>query len=259
MKEKVKKTLNLVVNVLMYVFLTLCVLTLFITVSSKRVDGAAEVFGYQMRVVTSDSMDKCDETDVSGFDIGSIPLHSMVFIQTVPDDAAEADEWYRSLKVGDVLTFRYVYTSQVTITHRIVSIEEKETGGYIIELSGDNKSSDAELLNQVIDTSEPNSMNYVIGKVTGQAYVFGLMMSVLMSTPGIIFLIIVPCFIIIMLEIFKIARLMSSDKKKLRAEEDAKKDSELEELRRKLAELEALKAESTKTEGDASNEEKEEK
>ena len=243
-KSNVKKLGSILVNLLLCIFLTVCVLAVFLTVFSKKdTDGAAEMFGYQMRVVTSDSMAKCELTDVSDFEIKSIPVRSMVFVKVMPDDPAEADDWYRSLKVGDVLTFRYVYSSQVTITHRITSITEKETGGFIIELAGDNKNSENSQLRQVIDTSIPNNTNYVIGKVTSQAYVFGAVMSFLMQPIGTVLVIIVPCFIIMMIEIIKIAGVLSSDKKFKAQEETAKKDSELEELRRKLAELEREKNE----------------
>ena len=184
-KIKIKKIANIVLNVFLYIFLAVCIFSVFLTVLSKRdSDGSAEIFGYQMRVVTSESMAKCEHTDVSSYEIKDIPLRSMVFVKVMPDDPNEADEWYRSLKVGDVITFRYVYTTQVTITHRITSITEKETGGFVIELAGDNKNSDDGQLYQTIDTSIPNNTNYVIGKVVGQAYLFGVIMSCLMNPIG---------------------------------------------------------------------------
>ena len=70
-------------------------------------------------------------------------------------------------------------------------------------------------------------------------------MSFLMQPVGIILLIIVPCFIIILLEVLKIAKVLGADKKKREQEEKAQKESELEELRRKLAELEREKTEQT--------------
>jgi uncharacterized membrane protein len=156
-----------------------------------------------------------------------------------PKDEAELNEWYRSLKVGDVLTFKYVYQTQVTITHRITEpVVEKDTGGFIIKLAGDNKSSGEGVLEQTIDTSVPNNANYVIGKVTGQAYIFGTIMSFLMSTLGMVLIIMVPCAVIIILEVVKIAKAVGSDKRKQEEEEKAKKDDEINELRRRLAELE---------------------
>ena len=243
-KAKMKKIGSIVLNVLLYAFLAICIFSVFVTVFAKReADGAAEIFGYQMRVVTSDSMAKCEHTDVSDFEIKSIPVRSMVFVKTMPDDPAKADDWYRSLKVGDVLTFRYVYSSQVTITHRITSITEKATGGFIIELAGDNKNSENSQLKQTIDTSIPNNTNYVIGKVIAKSYVFGFIMSLLMQPIGIVLVIIVPCFIIMMLEFIKIAGMLSADKKNKLQQENDKKESEIEELRRKLAELEKQKSE----------------
>ena len=245
-KAKVKKIGKITLDILLYIFLAICIFSVLVTVLSKKdSDGAAEVFGYQMRVVTSDSMSESEFTDVSAYKIKDIPIRSMVFVKVMPDDPEEADEFYRSLKVGDVLTFRYVYTTQVTITHRITSITEKETGGFIIELAGDNKTSQSGQLTQIIDTSVPNNTNYVVGKVTGQAYLLGLVMSFLMQPVGIILVIIVPCFIIILLEALKIAKVLGADKKKRDQEEKEKKDNEIEELRRKLAELEKEKSEQT--------------
>ena len=252
-KTKMKKIGGIALNVLMYVFLAICIFSVVLTVLSKRdADGAANVFGFQMRVVTSDSMAKCELTDVSDYKIKDIPVRSMVFVKTVPDDPQDADEWYGKLKAGDVLTFRYVYATQVTITHRIISITEKETGGFIIELAGDNKNAEDGQLTQVIDTSIPNSTNYVIGKVVGQSYLLGLIMSLLMQPVGIVLMIIVPCFVIILLEILKISRVFGEDKKNREQEEREKTNSELEELRRKLAELERLKQQSA----EATNNEK---
>ena len=240
-KLKIKKIVNIITNVLLYVFLAICIFSVILTVFSKRdTDGAAEIFGYQFRVVTSDSMAECEYTDVSNFEIKDIPIRSLVFVKVMPSDPAEADEFYRSLKVGDVLTFRYVYTTQVTITHRVTNIEEIE-GGFKITLAGDNKNSEDGQLVQIIDTSISNNVNYVIGEVTGQAKVFGMILSFLMQPVGIILLIIVPCVIIVLLEIIKIVRVFGADKKKREQEEKQKKEEELEELRRKLAELEALK------------------
>ena len=243
-KAKIKKIVDIVLDVLLYMFLAACIFAVVVTVLSKKdSDGAAEVFGYQMRIVTSDSMEECEFTDVSGYKIKDIPVRSMVFVKVMPTDPEAADEFYRSLKVGDVLTFRYVYTKQVTITHRITSITEKETGGFIIELAGDNKNSKDGQLVQSIDTSIPNNTNYVIGKVTGQAYLLGFVLSFLKTPIGIILLIIIPCFIIILLEVLKIAKVLGADKKKREQEEKDQKEKELEELRRKIAELERGKPE----------------
>ena len=242
-KKKSNKALSIAVNALLYLFLIVSVLSVFITISSKNSSSkdATDIFGYQMRIVVSDSMAKCEHTDVSRYDIKSIPLKSMVFVEKVPENPTEAAAWYGKLKVGDVLTFKYVYTTQVTITHRIVSITKLETGGYKIVLEGDNKNSaDAELLQQVIDdTSDPNNFNHVIGKVTGQSYILGVILSFLMTTQGLVFVIIFPCLIIIMFEVIKITKVLGAEKRAREKEEQSTKtEQELLELRRRIAELE---------------------
>ncbi len=240
-KKRAKVIGGIAFNALLCIFLAICVCSVFLTLFSKKdSDGAAEIFGYQMRIVTSDSMAKCEHTDVSDFEIKDIPVRSMVFVKVMPRDDAEADEWYRGLQVGDVLTFRYVYGTQVTITHRITSITEKDTGGFIIELAGDNVNSDEDRLHQTIDTSVPNSTNYVIGKVTGRAYVFGVVMSFLMQPAGIILCIILPCAIIALFEVYKIIRMFLDDKNKRQQAENEQKELEIDELRRRIAELETL-------------------
>lgn len=250
-KQTMKKIGNIVANTLLYLFLAICVFSVLIAIVSKKdTDGAAELFGYQMRIISSDSMAECDLTDVSEYEIGSLPLRSMVFVEIMPQEEQQADQWYRSLKVGDVLTFRYVYTKQVTITHRIISIEEKDTGGFLIQLEGDNKNSDSQQMTQVIDTSIPENTNYVIGKVVGQAKLLGFVTSLLQEPVGLILIVIVPCFIIIVLEIMKIVGVYSVDRKKKEQEERQRKEDELEELRRRLTELEKQSNQEQKHEED---------
>lgn len=234
-RKKIKIIKGITFDILLYLFLGICLITVALTIISKKnEDGVAELWGYQMRIVSSNSMAKCDQTDVSDYEIKSIPLRSMVFVKVMPQDETGAEEWYRDLRVGDVLTFKYVYTSQVTITHRIVSITEKESGGYIIELAGDNRNSNSDQLTQSIDTSIPNNLNYVIGKVTGQAFLLGFVVSLLKSTLGIIFIVIVPSLIVIFMEILKIVGLYQAERKKREQDE---KDVEIEALQRQLAQL----------------------
>ena len=234
--SKMKKLLDTLGNILLGVFLAICIFSVIVTlVSKKDVDGAAEIFGYQFRVVTSSSMEASEYTDVSAYDIKSIPIRSMVFIELVPDDEQKAAEWYEDIEVGDVLTFRYVYTTQVTITHRVTGKTDNGNGGYIIELEGDNKADKDGQLTQTIDTSNEGGVNYIIGKVVGKSYAIGAALSALKSKLGIVLIIIVPCFFIISFEVAKIVKVLTTEKKKLLAEENARRDNELEELRRQIA------------------------
>lgn len=230
------RIVNIALNVLFVCFFILCMVALFVSLTTKTSpDGAARMFGHELRLVVSESMEKSEETDVSGYKIKDIPLHSLIFIETVPEDEAEAQEWYGNLKIGDVLTFRYVYTTQETITHRIVSIEPNDGGGYTISLQGDNKGTADGVLTQVIDTSATDSLNYVIGKVTGKSVALGYVITAVQSPWGIIFIVIVPCLIIIVFEIIRIVGIFSQKKKDAQREEQQRKDDEIAELKRQLA------------------------
>lgn len=120
-----KKVAKIFLNILLYGFVGICLFGVILSVVSKKdADGTANLFGYQMRFVQSPSMEKSEHTDVSGYEIKAIRVKSVVFIETVPKNAEEAFEWYSDIDVGDVLTFKYYYTRQETITHRVVDIDE---------------------------------------------------------------------------------------------------------------------------------------
>ncbi len=233
---------NLLLNILTYLFFAICILALVLSITAKRdADGAVNLKGHQMRVVLSDSMAACPETDVSGYEIGDIPLRSMIFIELVPEDEAAAADWYASLRVGDVLTFRYVYVTQETITHRITSITPKEDG-YIIILEGDNKAADADTLIQTVDTTQADSPNYILGRVTGQSYPLGLLATAAKSPVGIICIIIVPSLIIMVFEIIRLVGALTEDRRKRERRRVIEQEAELEALKRRLAELEETAA-----------------
>ena len=205
-------------------------------------------------------MEKCEETDVSKYKIKDIPLKSMVFIELVPESEAEAKAWYKTLKVGDVLTFRYKYDRQETITHRIIEIKEnvdgtgEPTGGYTITLRGDNVAlkndtgaSKADVGTQIINTDQ-ESVNYVIGKVTGQSKFLGTVIYTLKQPIGIALIIIIPSAIIMILEIMKIVGIVGEEKKKKAQEEKDKQQNEIESLKKQLEELQKKTAENTAAE-----------
>lgn len=231
MKTKIRKVIKTAGSILLYMLAAVCLFALTVSVAAKKdADGAGTVFGYQLRIVRSDSMEKCEQTDVSGYDIGSLPVKTMLFIQTVPKDESEARDWYAAIKKGDVLTFRYVYTTQETITHRVMKIEQKD-GGYIIHLQGDNVAGEHGTLTQTIDTTDTDSPNYVIGKVTGKSYALGWLVYALKTPVGIVCIVIVPCLIVAVFEIVRIVNVLGEGKRQ-------KAKEEIEALKRKIARLE---------------------
>lgn len=165
-------TLSLTIFVIL---LSVCIIALCISIFSPRgVDGASQLFGYELRIVETNSMQEHPDTDVSAYEIGSFKKNTMVAVELVPEGDGEALDWYSTVKVGDVLTVRYAYDRLVTITHRVTSVEPKEDGsGYIIKLQGDNLNSNSDQLTQEIDTSNENSPNFVIGRVVWKSYPLG--------------------------------------------------------------------------------------
>lgn len=218
----IKKVLKVVGNIITYFFFILCIVLLVILIVAKKdSDNAVNIFNHQLRIVVSDSMAKNAQTDVSQYKIKDLKIKTMILIENVPTDIDERRIWYSNLKVGDVLTFKYVYIRQETITHRISNIVEKGDG-YIITLEGDNKADNAQNIKQVIDTTDTNSPNYIIGKVVYQNYLIGLMLYTIKQPIGITLIIIVPCAIIIILQIIKIINALNSQKKHKQDNEIAK-------------------------------------
>lgn len=253
MNAKVKKRFKIALNVVMYVFLAFCIFAVVLTLTSKKDKDGVTIFGTQMKLVVSESMAKSEYTDVSEYEIKDIPLNSMVFVEVIPEEGSARDAWLENLKIGDVLTFHYTYTTQVTITHRIVDIRENGKGGYYIDLKGDNKTaSTVNMLEQTLDTSDQTSPNYVIGKVTGQSVFIGNLVATLRTPLGMIFIVILPCLAIIAYDVVKIFSIAMEDKKKKAQDEKVRLElekekaqqeserqrSEIEELKKKLAELE---------------------
>ena len=258
-KQTVKKIFNVTLNVLMYAFIVFALLIVIFSVTGKKNDGATSIFGHQLRVVVSRSMEKCDQTDVSAYAVKDIPLRSMVFVQECPAYGQELNEWCKGLKVGDVLTFKYFGTdkgstsNQPTITHRIIEITPNDTQdltkGYTIKLQGDNKpalennpeyAGTVSVGTQVIDTSKigPDFVNYrIIGKVVGQSFVLGFLVSGVSEPLVMILLVIVPCLIIIILEVVKMVNYFGAEKKKKTKEKIDSQESEIEALKRQLEQL----------------------
>lgn len=241
-KNKILKIFNILANVLLYTFFAVSLVLLSMSIISKKdSDGTVNIIGLQSRVVISESMEKHEETydQIKGYRIKDLPIKSMVFIKTVPSDEAKAKEFYDDIQVGDVLTFKYVYdTRQETITHRVIEKEKnKNNDGYTLTLQGDNKGTKSQAGKQYIDTSATESLNYVVGKVVAKSYIIGLLVTALKSPVGIVLMVILPCSIMIIIEVIKIVNYFNSIKKEKHQQEVDKQKDEIEELKRKLDEL----------------------
>lgn len=258
-QSKTRKAINIVCDVVLYLFLAVSVFVLIVSVVSQRNNGAANIFGYEMRLVVSDSMEKSAySVDVSGYEIKDIKVKSMVFIERVPDDEQQAESWYGRLKEGDVLTFTYVASiSQDVITHRITEIEQTDNG-YKITLQGDNRAKEDSVVSKQIIytspldyTSQNDRFNSVIGKVVGQSVVLGHIVYGVSTPVGVALIVILPCSLIMIWQITRIVVVVNEDRKRKTAEkldeaeriaaeqreQSEQQARELEELKRKVAEL----------------------
>ena len=258
-KVSVKSVVTIVLDVLLYAFLALAIVVVAFTVMSKVAQkddptGAPNLFGYEMRYVETGSMEPAYMTN------------TMVFIERAPTNYKDSVKWFEKVKEGDVLTFYYREAGQrVVITHRVVKITPyteanygenalhmgKEKGGYVIELQGDNKGDDNEVTSQFVYTyAHYNEMaaandqvqGQIIGKVVGQNYVLGLMVTTLRNPLGMVFIVIVPCLIVIIIEVIRIVKVFNSEKnekaKKKQVEQQEKLDqqnNEIELLKQQLA------------------------
>ena len=231
-KTVLQKILDVALTVIVVIVVIIAVFVLFVTITSKKSpDGAADIFGYQMRTILTGSMEKCkhedpsvecDHVDVSKYEIGHLPVDTMIFIELVPEDKDEANEWYKNLKEGDVLTFQY--TGMGVVTHRIIEIEPNSTGGYEIDLMGDNRGDDGTAGVQTIITNNADSANRVIGKVVGQSVFLGKAVTIIRKPFGAIFVILVPCLLIVIVEVVKIIVILTEDKRaKRKAQKEERK------------------------------------
>ena len=241
---KTKKIIGIVFNVIVYIFIFVVLISLVFSLTQKnKNDDAISLFGHQMRIVVSPSMEECELTDVSDYDIKNLKVKTMIFIEEIPTDSEERADWYEDLREGDVLTFKYVYIRQEVITHRLIDKVENGKGGYILYLQGDNKNSADGATTQIIDTSDEASANYVIGKVVGQSYPLGWLVSLIKSSLGLIFVVIIPSIVIITIEVIKIINLLSYKKKAAENEKKKLMQEEIDELKKKIEILEKNKNE----------------
>lgn len=155
-----------------------------------------------MMIVISGSMDGEPREQ---YEIETIPVESMIFIRDVPSDPAEADSFYASLRVGDVLTFDYrhpVSQEEMVVTHRIVDISVSG-GMYTFTLQGDTIADDPTNGSVQVVTSDSGD---VIGKVVGVSHWLGVLTVFVSHWYGKLVLILIPCAILIASEVWNIVR-----------------------------------------------------
>ncbi len=150
----------------------------------------------EAKIVVSGSMDG----EPRDYPIRTIPTGSMVIIHKV-----DGNDFYSSLKIGDVLTFDYTHPvskEDMVVTHRIIEIAEND-GVYTYTLKGDSIADDPTNGSVQIVASDSGD---VIGKVVGTSHWLGELVVFLSTWTGKLCLIVIPCVLIIAYEICNIIR-----------------------------------------------------
>ena len=220
MNSTVKKVLNIIKNIIVWLVVALAVFMMVFTVISVNTFNRNDrpLFGYKMYIVNSDSMAKTD------FDAGDL-----IFAKEVDPS---------TLKEGDIITFISQDSDHFgeTITHKIrkKTVDAEGNPGFITY--GTTTDTDDETIVTYL---------YILGKYEGKIPALGYFFDFLKSTPGYFVCIFVPFMLIIIYEGVKFFNLFRRYRKEQMAEMDAEK-AKIEEERaanaKMLEELQALKA-----------------
>lgn len=215
-----KKVLNLVKNIFVWLMVALAVCMMIFTVVSVNTFDRSDrsLFGLKMFIVLSDSMSKTD------FDAGDLVLVKEVDPST--------------LKEGDIIAYTSQNTSNYgeTVTHKIRRLTTDASGepGFIT-------------YGTTTDTDDETVVTYpyVLGKYKTSIPKVGKFFMFLKTTPGYIVCILIPFLLLILIQGLNCIKLFRRYKLEQMAEmkeERAKIEEERAESQKMMAELLALKA-----------------
>ena len=216
-----KKTLNVIKNVLVWLIVAMAVFMMIFTVVSVTTFDRRDrsLFGYQAFIVLSDSMSKTD------FSAGDLVLVKEV-------DPA-------TLQEGDIIAYQSRSTENYgeTVTHKIRRLTMTAEGepGFIT-------------YGTTTDTDDERIVTYsdVLGKYRTHTPKVASFFLFLKTTPGYIVCILIPFLLLILLQGFNCIKLFRQYKQEQTAELQAQREkleAERAESQRLMAELQALKAE----------------
>lgn len=221
-----KKTINIIIDILIILMLIISAAVAGIAIASKS-DGIPNLFGYAPLSVQSDSM-------VPTFESGDL------IISKVVDENTE-------LNVGDVITYVMNIDGQdVLNSHKIVDITTSN-GFTFYTTKGDNNPTEDE--EPVIETN-------VLAKYTGTCLKgFGTVYDFLTSQLGFFLVILLPLIIFFLYEVFRVIRNLIEYNKEKALEQAVKasaavSNSGLSEEEMKIA-VEKYLAEQSKQENDS--------
>ena len=215
-----KKVLNIIKNIFVWLMVALAVCMMIFTVVSVNTFDRSDrsLFGFKAFIVLSDSMSKTD------FDAGDLVLVKEVDPST--------------LKEGDIIAYTSQNTSNYgeTVTHKIRKLTTDANGeaGYIT-------------YGTTTDTDDETVVTYpyVLGKYKTNIPKVGRFFMFLKTTPGYIVCILIPFLLLILIQGLNCIKLFRRYKLEQMAEmkeERAKIEEERAESQKMMAELLALKA-----------------
>ena len=215
-----KKVLNIIKNIFVWLMVALAVCMMIFTVVSVNTFDRSDrsLFGFKAFIVLSDSMSKTD------FDAGDLVLVKEV-------DPA-------TLKEGAIIAYTSQNTSNYgeTVTHKIRKLTTDANGEPGFITYGTTTDTDDETI-----VTYP----YVLGKYTTNIPKVGRFFMFLKTTPGYIVCILIPFLLLILIQGLNCIRLFRRYKLEQMAEmkeERAKIEEERAESQKMMAELLALKA-----------------
>ena len=214
-----KKVLNIIKNILVWVILIAAIGMMIFTIFSVNAfdQSHRSVFGYKFFIVQSDSM---SATDFSAGDI--------VFVKEVAPS---------TLHEGDIIAYTSQNTNNYgeTVTHKIRRVVTTEDGEPGFITYGTTTNTDDETV-----VTYP----YVLGKYTGNLPKVGKFFMFLKTTPGYILCILVPFLLLIGYNGLNCLMLFRRYKREQLAELKAERDALAEERRQSaemMKELQALR------------------
>ena len=215
-----KKVLNIIKNIFVWLMVALAVCMMIFTVVSVNTFDRSDrsLFGFKAFIVLSDSMSKTD------FDAGDLVLVKEVDPST--------------LKEGDIIAYTSQNTSNYgeTVTHKIRKLTTDANGEAGFITYGTTTDTDDETV-----VTYP----YVLGKYKTHIPKVGRFFMFLKTTPGYIVCILIPFLLLILIQGINCIRLFRRYKLEQMAEmreERAKIEEERAESQKMMAELLALKA-----------------
>lgn len=226
-----KKALNIIKNIFVWLMVALAVCMMIFTVVSVNTFDRSDrsLFGFKAFIVLSDSMSKTD------FDAGDLVLVKEVDPST--------------LKEGDIIAYTSQNTSNYgeTVTHKIRKLTTDANGEAGFITYGTTTDTDDETV-----VTYP----YVLGKYKTNIPKVGRFFMFLKTTPGYIVCILIPFLLLILIQGLNCIKLFRRYKLEQMAEmqeERAKIEEERAESQKMMAELLALKAQLSEKEKENQN------